>query len=205
MKKDKYEVKRNSWKETIDLYENDPIKDRAISMSGENSEPRVLLFTVMSMIFALFSYTTYTEPGVLHIASTITTSLSILSTVLSAVFLILMILPEVKFLSDMFQKHPVKSARIENNRKYNMSTVNEIANDENTQKDFFQLLDIAEDLDDNEVEEILDSIIAHHENSKENEFSYTTTFKQIQAKERAEAIKFKYDYLDQLSQDHMVR
>lgn len=86
-----------------------------------------------------------------------------------------------------------------------MSTLNEIANDENTQKDFFQLLDIAEDLDDDEVEEILDSIIAHHENSKENEFSYTTTFKQIQAKERAEAIKFKYDYLDQLSQEHMIR
>lgn len=205
MKKDKYEIKRNSLKETLDIYENDPIKDRVISMSGENAEPRVLLFAVMSMIFALFSYTTYTEPGVLHIASTITTSLSILSAVLSFVFLILMILPEVSFLSDMFQKRPVKSARIENNRKYNMSTLNEIANDENTQKDFFQLLDIAEDLDDDEVEEILDSIIAHHENSKENEFSYTTTFKQIQAKERAEAIKFKYDYLDQLSQDHMVR
>lgn len=205
MNKDKYEVKRNSWKETLDLYENDPIKDRAISMSGENAAPRVLLFVTMSMIFALFSYTTYTEPGILHIASTITTSLSILSTVLSIVFLILMMLPEVNFLSDMFQNRPIKSTRIESNRKYNMNTLNEIANDENTQQDFFQLLDIAKDLDDDEVEEILDSIIAHHENSKENELSYTTTLKQIQAKEHAEAIKFKYDYLDQLSQENMAR
>lgn len=205
MNKDKYEVKRNSWKETLDLYENDPIKDRAISMSGENAAPRVLLFVTMSMIFALFSYTTYTEPGILHIASTITTSLSILSTVLSIVFLILMMLPEVNFLSDMFQNRPIKSTYVESNRKYNMNTLNEIANDENTQQDFFQLLDIAEDLDDDEVEEILDSIIAHHENSKENELSYTTTLKQIQAKEHAEAIKFKYDYLDQLSQENMAR
>ena len=205
MNKDKYEVKRNSWKETLDLYENDPIKDRVISMSGENAAPRVLLFVTMSMIFALFSYTTYAEPGVLHIASTITTSLSIVSAALSIVFLILMISPEVNFLSDMFQKHPVKSARIESNRKYNMNTLNEIANNENTQQDLFQLLDIAEDLDDDEVEEILDSIVSHHANSKENEFSYTTTFKQIQAKEKAEAIKFKYDYLDQLSQDRMIR
>ena len=205
MNKDKYEVKRNSWKETLDLYENDPIKDRVISMSGENAAPRVLLFVTMSMIFALFSYTTCTEPGVLHIASTITTSLSIVSAALSIVFLILMISPEVNFLSDMFQKHPVKSARIESNRKYNMNTLNEIANNENTQQDLFQLLDIAEDLDDDEVEEILDSIVSHHANSKENEFSYTTTFKQIQAKEKAEAIKFKYDYLDQLSQDRMIR
>lgn len=205
MNKDKYKVKRNPWKETLDLYENDPIKDRAISMSGENAEPRVLLFATMSMIFALFSYAIYAESGVFHVASTITTSLSILSTVLAAVFLILMISPEVNFLSDMFQKRPIKSTRIESNRKYNMNTLNEIANDENTQQDFFQLLDIAEDLDDNEVEEILDSIIAHHDSIKENEFSYTTTFKQIQAKERAEAMKFKYDYLDQLSQEHMAR
>ena len=205
MNKDKYKVKRNPWKETLDIYENDPIKDRAISMSGENAEPRVLLFAVMSMIFALFSYTTYTESGVLHVASTITTALSILSTVLAVAFLILMISPEVNFLSDMFQKRPIKSTRIESNRKYNMNTLNEIANDENTQQDFFQLLDIAEDLDDNEVEEILDSIIAHHDSIKENEFSYTTTFKQIQAKEHAEAIKFKYDYLDQLSQKHTAR
>lgn len=205
MKKDKYEIQRNSWKETLDIYENDPIKDRVISMSGENAEPRVLLFATMSMFFALFSYTTYAEPGVFHVASTITTALSILSTVLAAAFLILMILPEASFLSDMFQKRPVKSTRIESNRKYNMNTLNEIANDENTQQDFFQLLDIAEDLDDNEVEEILDSIIAHHENSKENELSYTTTLKQIQAKEHAEAIKFKYDYLDQLSQENMAR
>ena len=205
MNKDKYEVKRNSWKETLDLYENDPIKDRAISMSGENAAPRVLLFATMSMIFALFSYATYAEPGVFHVASTITTALSILSTILAAVFLILMISPEVNFLSDMFQKRPIKSTRIESNRKYNMNTLNEIANDENTQQDFFQLLDIAEDLDDNEVEEILDSIIAHHDSIKENEFSYTTTFKQIQAKEHAEAIKFKYDYLDQLSQKHTAR
>lgn len=173
-------------------------------MSGENAEPRVLLFAAMSMIFALFSYTTYTESGVLHVASTINTALSILSTVLAVAFLILMISPEVSFLSDMFQKRPVKSTRIESNRKYNMNTLNEIVNDENTQQDFFQLLDIAEDLDDDEVEEILDSIIAHHDSIKENEFSYTTTFKQIQAKERAEAMKFKYDYLDQLSQEHMI-
>lgn len=205
MKKDKYEIKRNSWKETLDIYENDPIKDRAISMSGENATPRVLLFVAMSMFFALFSYTTYAEPGVIHIASTITTALSIVSTVLSVAFLILIILPEVNFLSDMFQKRPVKSTRIESNRKYNMNTLNEIANDENTQQDFFQLLDIAEDLDDNEVEEILDSIIAHHDSIKENELSYNTTFKQIQAKEHAEAIKFKYDYLDQLSQKHTAR
>lgn len=205
MKKDKYEVKRNSLKETLDIYKNDPIKDRFISMSGENAKPRVLLFVTMSMFFALFSYTTYAEPGAFHVASTITTSLSILSTVLAVVFLILMILPEMNFLSDMFKKRPIKSAHIESNRKYNMNTLNEIANDKNTQQDFFQLLDIAEDLDDNEVEEILDSIIAHHENSKENEFSYNTTFKQIQAKEKAEAIKFKYDYLDQLSQENMIR